>query len=158
MNKAWTATACNHGHESLTEFFSYAKWSNERSNRKLCINANMKLFLVSWWRSCEKVPARNIHKKQKKTKTKLVERKKLFYFKNALIFAIIWSEQMKVDKVFHVKQQTSLLKTWQGRGVAQIIGRVFLLTPWQWQNITNNSNCNWHIVYTVQFIPISKKN
>ena len=37
-------------------------------------------------------------------------KKKLFYIQSAFFFAIIWSEQNKIDKVFLVKQQTYLLK------------------------------------------------
>ena len=33
---------------------------------------------------------------------------------HALFSAIIWSEQKKVDKLFFVKQQTNLVKTWKG--------------------------------------------
>lgn len=38
--------------------------------------------------------------------------KNLFYFENTWSFAIIWLEQKKVDKVFILKQQTNLMKTW----------------------------------------------
>ena len=38
------------------ELFHYATWFNERPNRKLCIYANLKLFIFLWWQSCEKAP------------------------------------------------------------------------------------------------------
>ena len=56
-------------------------------------------------RTVKKLPKKHIHEKAKSkpTSNKLIE-KNCFYFENALFFAIIWSEQKKIDKVFLVKQ------------------------------------------------------
>ena len=124
--------ACNPCHEFLAKFFSYATWFVERSNRKLCINTNMKLFIISWWQNCEKtLTKKDVHKKlQNQNRPAISWKKFFFYFKNALFFAIIWSEQKKVDKLFLVKQQANLVKTWLGGRVEETFGGAFLLTPW----------------------------
>ena len=87
----------NHGHE----FFSYATWFLERPNRKLCIYADIKLFVVSWWQNCEKAA----------TNQPAISWKKDCFVLKTYFFAIVWSEQKKIDKVFLANQQTNLVKT-----------------------------------------------
>ena len=88
----------NHGHE----FFSYATWFLERPNRKPCIYTDIKLFVVSWWQNCEKAP----------TNQPAISWKKDCFVLKIYFFAIVWSEQKKIDKVFLANQQTNLVKTY----------------------------------------------
>ena len=92
VTMAWAATAwCNHGHE----FFSYATLFDERSNRKLCINTNMKLFVDLWWQNCGKAPSKK-HTQQNQNRSAISWKKKFALLLKCVIFAIIWSEQKKL--------------------------------------------------------------
>ena len=53
----------------------------------------------------------------------------MFYSEKALLFAIIWSEQKKVDEVFLVKQE-KWWKPGKEKGWGETIGGAFLSTPW----------------------------
>ena len=64
-------------------------------------------------RKVKKHPKKNIYTQQQKQNQAAISReKKIFYFENALFFPTIWLEKKKVDKVFLVKQQRNLVKTW----------------------------------------------
>ena len=52
------------------------------------------------------------------------------YFENTLFFAIILSEKNKFDKVFILKQEKNLVKTWKRGGMRETMGGGFLLTSW----------------------------
>ena len=56
-------------------------------------------------------------------------RQKLIYFENELFFAIIWSDK-NLDKILLLKQQKSLVKTWQG---GEVEGRQ-LEEPFYWHH------------------------
>ena len=72
----------------------------------------------------------HIHTTAKAKASSNKREKKIFTLK--MRYSLQQSDQRKkkVDKVFLVKQQRNLVKTWQGGGMVDTTGGAFLLTPW----------------------------